>query len=163
MTDVSTDEPIEKKGSGKLGLILGVVLAVVGGAAGYFATTQGFLPLLSTETTTEEKPVDEPSLLQNLAFVDLPTLLISIQSNGELRHLRFTAKLEVDEKYQAEVEEAVPRVVDVLNGYLRAVEPSDLMETNALIRMRGHMLRRVNIVTGEGRVNDLLVMEFVLN
>jgi len=32
-----------------------------------------------------------------------------------------------------------------------------------LLRLRSQMLRRVQVVTGEGRVRDLLIMEFVLN
>ena len=31
------------------------------------------------------------------------------------------------------------------------------------VRLRGQMLRRVQLVVGDGRVNDLLIMEFVLN
>ena len=57
----------------------------------------------------------------------------------------------------------MPRILDVLNGYLRAVEVSQLDDPTALIRLRAQMLRRVQIVTGEGRVRDLLVTEFVLN
>ena len=57
----------------------------------------------------------------------------------------------------------MPRVLDVLNSYLRAVEVSDLEDPSALVRLRAQMLRRVQIVTGEGRVRDLLVTEFVLN
>ena len=56
----------------------------------------------------------------------------------------------------------MPRVIDVLNGYLRAVEPSILSAPDALTRLRAQMLRRVRMVVGEDRVNDLLVMEFVL-
>ena len=56
-----------------------------------------------------------------------------------------------------------PRVVDVLNSYLRALEPSDLEANSILVRLRAQMLRRIQIVTGAGRVNDLLIMEFVLN
>lgn len=51
----------------------------------------------------------------------------------------------------------------MLNGYLRAVETSELEQRAALVRMRAQMLRRVQVVTGEGRVRDLLIMEFVLN
>jgi flagellar FliL protein len=51
----------------------------------------------------------------------------------------------------------------VLNGYLRAVETSDLENPAALVRLKAQMLRRIQIVTGEGRVRDLLVSEFVLN
>jgi flagellar FliL protein len=51
----------------------------------------------------------------------------------------------------------------VLNTYLRALSIADLEESTALVRLRAQMLRRVQIVTGEGRINDLLIMEFVLN
>ena len=56
-----------------------------------------------------------------------------------------------------------PRVMDVLNSYLRAVEVSDLEDPSALISLRAQMLRRIQLVTGEGRVRDLLIMEFVLS
>ncbi len=57
----------------------------------------------------------------------------------------------------------MPRVIDVLNSYLRALETSDLADSTALVRLRAQMLRRVQIVTGGDRVHDLLIMEFVLN
>ncbi len=57
----------------------------------------------------------------------------------------------------------MPRVVDVLNGYLRALEIQDIESAAALTRLRAQMLRRVQIVAGPGRINDLLIMEFVLN
>ncbi|MEO1000855.1 MAG: flagellar basal body-associated FliL family protein, partial [Pseudomonadota bacterium] len=57
----------------------------------------------------------------------------------------------------------LPRILDVLNTFLRALHPSDLEDPSALPQLRGHMLRRIQIVTGEGRVRDLLVTEFVIN
>ncbi len=57
----------------------------------------------------------------------------------------------------------LPRVLDVTNTYLRAVEVSQLEDPAALIRIRSHLLRRIQLVTGEGRVNDLLITEFILN
>jgi flagellar FliL protein len=69
----------------------------------------------------------------------------------------------VPAKQAPEVARVMPRVVDVLNTYLRALRLSDLEESSALMRLRGQMLRRVQAVVGEGRVNNLLVMEFVLD
>ena len=57
----------------------------------------------------------------------------------------------------------MPRVLDTLNTYLRAVDVADLENPAALAKLRAQMLRRVQVVTGEGRVRDLLVTEFVLN
>jgi flagellar FliL protein len=64
---------------------------------------------------------------------------------------------------EKDVTAILPRVVDVLNSYLRALEISDLEDPAALTRLRAQMLRRVQIVAGPGQVNDLLVMEFVMN
>ena len=52
----------------------------------------------------------------------------------------------------------MPRIQDVLNSYLRAVEVRQLEDPSALLRLRAQMLRRVQIVTGEGRVRDLLIL-----
>ena len=45
----------------------------------------------------------------------------------------------------------MPRVVDVLNTFLRAVEPRDLEQPSALAPLRAQMLRRIQVVTGEGQ------------
>jgi flagellar FliL protein len=50
-----------------------------------------------------------------------------------------------------------------MNGYLRAIDPAELDEPATLLRIRAQLLRRIQLVTGDGRVRDLLVTEFVLN
>jgi flagellar FliL protein len=57
----------------------------------------------------------------------------------------------------------MPRILDVLNSYLRAIDVASIEDPQAMARLRAQMLRRIQIVTGEGRVRDLLVTEFVLN
>ena len=66
-------------------------------------------------------------------------------------------------QYEQEVITLLPRVVDILNGYLRAVEVSELENPSALVRLRSQILRRLQIVAGEGRIKDVLIMEFVVN
>ena len=44
-----------------------------------------------------------------------------------------------------------------------SVALAELEDPAALVRLRAQILRRLQIVTGEGRVRDLLVTEFVLN
>ena len=154
------EDGVPKKGA-KLPLILGVVLALVGGGGGFMAVQSGVIGG-STEVV-EEEPIEEAEELPALAFVPLETIVVNLPPNAQARHLLFTAQLEVDPTYTAEVQELLPRVVDVLNGYLRAVEISELEDPTALIRLRAQMLRRVQVVVGEGRVKDILIMEFVLN
>lgn len=165
MTDIPANaaEPTEKKG--KKGLVFGLILALAGAGGGFYLTASGLLPI--GLSGSPEKPATDgkhkaPQALPDIAFVDLPPVIVSVNS-GDSRHLKFHAQLEVDGDYAADVKKMLPRIIDVLNSYLRAVDLSDLEAPNALMRMRGHLLRRIAIVTGEGRVRDVLVMEFVLN
>ena len=48
--------------------------------------------------------------------------MISLPPGASARHLRFTGQLEVAPEHAAEVAALMPRVLDVLNTYLRAVE-----------------------------------------
>ncbi|WP_254435940.1 flagellar basal body-associated FliL family protein [Ruegeria arenilitoris] len=165
MTDATAEqaEPTEK--AGKKGLIVGMILAVAGAAGGYFLTTSGMLPFGGKAAVEGAKDMDKGKsvkALPQVGFVDLPPVIVSVNA-GDSRHLKFHAQLEVNNEYAADVEKMKPRIMDILNGYLRAVEVSDLEDSLALMRIRGHLLRRIEIVVGEGRVRDVLVMEFVLN
>lgn len=142
----------------KLPLILGLVLALAGGGGGFFAAYSGMI-LAPPDGSASARP----SALPDIAFVALDPLVVSLGSGGRPRQLRFAAQLEVEAAYRSDVEKLRPRVLDLLNGYLRAVDPVDFEDPASLIRLRAQMLRRVQIVTGEGRVRDLLVTEFVLN
>lgn len=163
MSDAETEEETVTKKSSKLPLILGVLLALLGGAGGFYAVYSGMI--LGTETTgkSAEASHDPVEPLPDIAFVEVDPMVVSIGAPTRQQHLRFRTQLEVAEGYRTDVEHLLPRVVDVLNSYLRALELADLEDPAALVRLRAQMLRRVQMVTGDGRVNDLLIMEFVLN
>jgi len=160
-TPEETDEDAPAKRS-KLPLILGLVLACLGGAGGFYAVNAGLIGGAGEEEEYVEE-VEAAETLPELAFVPIETLVINLPEDARARHLLFTAQLEVDPQYTSEVEALLPRVVDILNGYLRAVKLSELEDPTALIRLRAQMLRRVQVVVGDGRVRDILIMEFVLN
>lgn len=140
-------------------LLLGLVLAVFMGGAGFYATWSGWIAGFFVAEHAEVAALPLP----DIAFVPVDPVVISLGPAASSRHLRFTAQLEVSSAHADEVKAMMPRVLDVLNSYLRAVAVTDLEEPSAMARLRAQMLRRVQIVTGEGRVRDLLVIEFVLN
>ncbi|MBN2906241.1 MAG: flagellar basal body-associated FliL family protein [Rhodobacteraceae bacterium] len=158
--------------SSKKPLILGAVLALVLGGVGFFAMYSGLFSggnHDSTQTASahgassaHDGAGGEPSLA-DIAFVPVDPLIITLGPQSRARHLRFKAQLEVTHDHRAEVETLMPRVLDVLNGYLRAVDVAELEDPATLITLRAQMLRRVQLVTGTGRVRDLLITEFVLN
>jgi flagellar FliL protein len=160
MAETGQEADEAPKKSSKLPTILGLVLMLVLGGGGFFAVYTGLILGQSEPHLAQDAPV---TALPDIAFVPLEPLVISLVEGAGARHLLFKAQLEVAKAHQADVELLLPRVMDVLNGYLRAVEVSELEDRSALIRLRAQMLRRIQIVTGEGRVRDLLVTEFVLN
>lgn len=152
------------KKKSKLPLILGIVLAILGAGGGFFAVKLGLIGgHAPPEAPAEDLHGDMLAPLAPIAFVAFDPLVINMPAQSGRQFLRFTAQLEVPPEHLAEVEAVKPRIVDVMNGYLRAVELSDLEDPTVLMRLRAQMLRRVQVVTGEGRVRDLLIMEFVLN
>ncbi|MBZ8117551.1 flagellar basal body-associated FliL family protein [Roseovarius sp. LXJ103] len=163
-TEQAGAEVLEKPS--KTPLLLGLLLAVAGGGGGFFAVQSGMIFGAESDAASVEVPPDtiaQIGEMPDVAYVPVEPLVVTLGSGATRSHLRFRAQLEVVPAYQAEVETLMPRVVDVLNSYLRALETSDLSDSAALVRLRAQMLRRVQIVTGGERVNDLLIMEFVLN
>jgi len=149
----------------KMPLVMGVGLALAGGGAGFYAVGSGLLPLPESKPAgvqVSEVGNQVASGAADVVFVPIEPLVISLNDSAGT-HLRFRAQLEVARSERAQVEHLMPRIVDVLNGYLRAVEVADLRDNAALFRLRAQMLRRVQVVAGADRVGDLLVMEFVLN
>jgi len=148
----------------KLGLLIGLVLAAVLGGGGFFAVYSGMLLGAGEDMAdaghSDAVVIDE---LAPVSFVALDPLVISIGRGSTARHLRFRAELEVTPGAESDVKQLAPRMMDVLNSYLRAIEVSDLEDPSALIGLRAQMLRRIQLVTGDGRVRDLLIMEFVLS
>ncbi len=165
MTDTADPEqaPAEDRPGrgGRLALVLGVVAALLLGGGGFFAVWSGMV--LSPGHADDPGRTERATVpdMPDVAFVPLEPLTINLSDAG--RHLRFRAELEVAASRKADVEALMPRVIDAMNSYLRAIALEDLERPAALVRLRAQMLRRIQIVTGEGRVKDLLIMEFVLN
>ncbi|SFK91234.1 flagellar basal body-associated FliL family protein [Shimia haliotis] len=161
----TTESDMEKtaKKSVKLPLIIGMVLALLGGAGGFFAVYSGYLLGGTQSAASTESDTDSYDALPDVGYVGLDPFIVSLTSDGPANLLRFAAQLEVPSQHVEEVERVKPRIIDVLNGYLRALSAEDIESPDALVQLRAQMLRRVQIVTGSERVRDLLVMEFVLS
>ena len=160
MADTTAEEAESpEEGSSKKGLIIGVVLALVGAGGGFFVTSSG---MLGGGEKSDSKPVEikGPS---DIAFVAIDPITVAVGNPADRRFLRFRAQLEVPTAYQAEVEGLLPRIVDVLNTYLRSVTMADVEHPAALLTLRAQLRRRLDLVVGGDRINDLLVMEFVVN
>ena len=176
MANIEPDAEATPKKKGLLiPLIIGLVLAIAGGAGGYWAVTSGPLGGGSDSAGYDSDDgygsddADEEAVTyirpepEAVAFVPLDPMVITIGPGAVGRQLLFTAELEVAPDDTEEVTNLLPRVLDVLNSYLRVIDMQELNDPRALVRLRAQLLRRVQIVTGDVLVRDLLVTEFVVN
>ena len=152
-------ENVAPKKKSKLPVLIGLLLALILGGGGFYATWSGLV--LGESMTKSAK--NAPAALPDIAFVPVDPIVVSLAPGSKSSHLRFTSQLEVDKPMVAEVTLLLPRIMDVLNSYLRAIDVAQLEDPSALVRIRAHMLRRIQIVAGDGRVRDLLITEFVMN
>ncbi len=155
----ATLDPTPKTRS-KRPMLIGLLLALLLGGGGFYATWSGMI-LGGDGSHAMDETVPGP--LQGIAFVPLDTMVVSLGLDSGSEHLRFTSQVEVVAGAEADVLLLKPRILDVLNSYLRAIDTASIEDPQSMARLRAQMLRRVQIVTGEGRVRDLLITEFVLN
>ncbi len=155
---VATAENIAEGAARKRGggLVVGLVLMLVLGGGGFYATWSGLLalPLGGGAPAHVEGPA--------VGFVPVGEIVVSLGPGARAQHLVFDAQLEVEPGAEQAVAALMPRVLDMLNGYLRAVEERDLEEPSAMPKIRAQMLRRVQLVAGPDLVRDLLVTRFIL-
>ncbi|HHN73115.1 MAG TPA: flagellar basal body-associated FliL family protein [Thermopetrobacter sp.] len=156
-------------------LILCLVLAALGAGGGFYAVRAGMLPIPSAkpaaegdapaaESHAEEVPA-HPSAAPSdqTEFVPIEPMVVSIGHGRDGRHLKFRAQLEVAPEDAKIFERVMPRILDMLNGYLRALRPQDLEDPLALLRIRAQLLQRVNLVSGGPKARNVLITEFVVN
>lgn len=155
----STDSPPRKGGSQlrSLILLLGFLIAARGG---FYASWARIIPL--PEAGVAAIPSAQPSQASGVASIFLPMTPITVNVGGTTRrHLRFTAELDVSSAGRDTVSTLMPRLVDVTNTYLHALDPSELESPAILHRLRAQLLRRLRMVSGPGLINDILITEFV--
>lgn len=162
---VDPDAEKAPKKSLMLPLVAGLFLSLALGGGGFYAVYSGLLGGSGggdTDTSADSGGQGGGhAALPDIAFVPIDPMVVSLAGSG--RHLRFQAQLEVAMGEEGTVSSMMPRILDVINGYLRAVTVEDIEKPTALLMLRAQLLRRVQLVVGETRVNDLLVTEFVLN
>lgn len=133
-----------------------VLLAGAGGGGAFYMTGGAAKENAAAATTAPVKPV---------AFLDLPEVLVNLQSVGSERaqYLKVKITLELpDAGLSSVIQPVMPRVIDAFQTYLRELRPTDLDGSAGLYRLREEMTRRVNASIAPNRVNAVLFKEIVV-
>lgn len=175
--EAETAEP-PRKGSKLLIIMLPVALLLGGGA--FYAVYAGLVPLpfgasekpeagdMASAEGEASESASEPLAPDRAAgpapaFVAMEPLIISLGPDARAKHLKLTVQIETTPDGADEVAALTPRIADVFNTFLRAVDAGVLERPSSMSRLRAQMLRRVQLVAPPGTVRDVLIQEFVLN
>ncbi|MDD7970755.1 flagellar basal body-associated FliL family protein [Roseinatronobacter alkalisoli] len=157
-TDTPPDTGVAPRRKARiLPVLMGILGATLLGGGGFYAVYSGLI-LAPPDSTGRLAPH-----AQDFAFIPVERITVSLAPGSGSRHLLFSGQLEVAAASRVELERLQPRFIDVINMYLRAVDPRDLAEPASLIRLRAQILRRLQTVAGQGHIRDFLITEFVLS
>ena len=155
------EEGAAPKKSSPLKFLIPLLALLLPAGGGFYATYSGMIALPfggGDESKTEYK---EPKDL-DIAFLSLDEMVITLGPGAAATHLIFQAELETIPTGVEALSKLRPRIVDVFNTYLRAVEERDLRTPGGMTKMRAQLLRRVRVVVGEIEVRDLLFTKFIM-
>jgi flagellar FliL protein len=163
MSATTADGPNEKvKGGGKRKLVLiAVVVLVAAGAGGWFS---GLIPNLLHSGSRAEDATHATAAATPPTFLDLPEIVANLNAGGRrAAFIKLKAKLELARKEDATiVQNAMPRVLDLFQGYLREMRPEELRGTAGTYRLREELVARTNVAAAPARVLDVLFIELLV-
>lgn len=159
-----TEEAPAKPSALKILLPAGISAIVLGGvAAGVAFVMSGPDEECVASDNSAAHAKMETKRYDEVAFVNLEPLVVSLGPNASSQYLKISVTLETNVSDQKQVEHFIPKFRDVLNTYLRAVDERDIAEPAAMIRLRAQMLRRIQLVAPTDAVQNILITDFVLN
>ncbi len=98
-------------------------------------------------------------------FMELPDIVSNLNGGASRRatFLKLRAKLELARaEDRALIEAAMPRVLDLFQGYLREMRPEELRGTAGTYRLREELLARTNLAAPGAQVVAVLFTEMLV-
>ena len=155
----------EKESGGKLKLILIsiiFVLLILAGAAGG-AYYLGYLDqfLISEDELAKQQ---NETQVQEITYMDLEEVLVSINSgDNKQKYLKLRLSLELSNQAdQAAVTNALPRIKDRFQGFLRELRPEELQGSAAVYRIKEELLTRINTLIRPLKIREVLISDMVV-
>jgi flagellar FliL protein len=176
-TDKAKKNKAGKAAAGKSGgrkkllmLALLVLLTGAGGGLWFSGVLPGppgaeGQPRETAEAGRGEAPaVPAASRARSATFFDMPEIIANLNAPGRrASYIKLRSKLElVRSDDAAAVQQAMPRLLDLFNTYLREIRPEELRGSAGTQRLREELMARANIAFGANRVSDVLFQEILV-
>ncbi len=137
-----------------------VVVLAGAGAGTYFLVIKPHGADKNKIAKADEIPLTPPQV----AFSDVPDILVNIQSNdGAPAYLKLSLSLEMDNDLaKAGMTALMPRMVDQFQAYLRELRLDDLKGSEGVLRLKEELLRRAGIAAAPYKVRDVLLKQMIV-
>jgi flagellar FliL protein len=138
-----------------------LVLVLAGGGAGaYFFLIKPHGADNNKAAKAQEIPLTPPQV----AFSDVPDILVNIQSNdGTPAYLKLSLSLEMDNDLaKTGMQALMPRLVDQFQSYLRELRLEDLKGSEGVLRLKEELLRRADAAAAPYKVRDVLLKQMII-
>ncbi|MGA9657533.1 MAG: flagellar basal body-associated FliL family protein [Asticcacaulis sp.] len=111
----------------------------------------------ATQPVTSEGP-------NGTTYLTLPNMVANIQSpDGRASYLKLKLTFECPDTDTVEaMTENMPRINDVLQGFIRELRPEDLAGSQGNFQLRLEILRRINLVLAPHKINAVLIEEMLV-
>lgn len=150
--DTGTDVPPSRRKLSRRSLILAspMLLAVMAAGAWRFGIVSSLIG------SGEQRP-------RPPALVQLPEMIANLNSDPKHpRYIKLKAQLETPQSDVAEVQIAMPKLVDIFQTFLREVRPEELQGAMGTYRLRQELISRAAIVLAPAHVTDVLFGEILV-
>ena len=139
-----------------------VVLLAGGGAGTYFFVIKPHNEAKAKLAKANEP--DVPLTPPQVAFSDVPDILVNIQSNdGTPAYLKLSLSLEMDNDLaKTGMQALMPRLVDQFQAYLRELRLDDLKGSEGVLRLKEELLRRADVAAAPYKVRDVLLKQMII-
>lgn len=159
-----SESPRRKLPVKKILIVVLPILLIAGAGAGLYFT--GVLDSLFGKGKAEhvEVKVEGPKVLGPAAFMDLPEMLVNLQSSGRKQaflKIRVAIELEAPTD-EPKIAMVMPRIVDSFQVYLRELRVEDLQGAAGMHLLREELLTRVQASAKPVKVNDVLFREMLV-
>lgn len=164
-SEEQSESPRRKLPIKKILIIVLPILLIVGAGAGLYFT--GVLNSLFAKgdapEQAEAKP-EGPKTLGPAVFMDLPEMLVNLQSSGRKQaFLKIRVAIELESPTdEPKVNMVLPRIVDSFQVYLRELRVDDLQGAAGMHLLREELLTRVQAAAKPVKVNDVLFKEMIV-
>jgi flagellar basal body-associated protein FliL len=169
---------------GKLGLIIGIVIAAVTLVGGSVAGAVLGPKLLGAEEDSGDHGKSEKShksdkgekksahgsedgegaTPEHIVTADIPSVVVDLRDNdGRIRHLKVGLTAELGDQVSAEeFKLRIPRGREAALTFLRSLPFEDVSDPQHFVAIKDELAKRVTEAVGEERVHRMMLTDFVL-